>query len=80
MGRVHEGLLNPCPNQDPQLVCKDLNQEKELGVDHHLLIKIEPNKFLQEGEILNLHPIVETDPGLQHLLQEDIQILFGKDK
>ena len=54
--------------------------EKDLGKDHHPLFKVEHRKSLQGEETLDLHPMLETDPGLHPLLEEDTQNPFGKDR
>ena len=54
--------------------------EKDLGKDHHPLGLVEHRKSLQGGEILDLLPMLEMDPDLHALLEEDTQNPFGKDR
>ena len=54
--------------------------EKDLGKDHCPLCLVELRKSLQGGETQDLHPVLETDPGLHPLPEEDTQNQFGKDR
>ena len=57
-----------------------MDLERDLGKDPHPLLETKLKKSLLEGEILDLHLIIEVDPDLHLLLEESIQTPFGKDR
>ena len=57
-----------------------MDPERDLGKDPHPLLKLELRESLLEGEILDLHQMMEAGPDLHFLLEESIQTPFGKDK
>ena len=57
-----------------------MDPERDLGKDPHPLLKLELRESLLGGKILDLHQMMEADPDLHPLLEEDTQTPFGKDR
>ena len=53
---------------------------RDLGKDPYPLLKMEHRESLQGEEILDLHQMMDVGPDLHHLLEENTQNLFGRDK